>query len=131
MVRPMKRRGPSTDRLIVALGVVVLLLGGVVLLVATQGQAFATAQETPSERAVAQLREFAPGLEVRYVQESQSSNVLCGYAGRAGGPKGGDIIFISRPTRLLLQTDPLPDEFDRTLTQFCPGFLRDPRKLAP
>ena len=131
MVPLMKRRMLRTDRLIVALGVVVLVLGGIVLAAATHGRGFSPAQETPAERAEAQLREFAPGLEVRYVQDSQSPNVLCGYAGRVGGPKGGDIIFISRPTRLLLQTDPLPDEFDRTLKQFCPGFLRDPRKPAP
>ena len=33
------------------------------------------------------------------------------------------VIFISRPNRILLETDPLKAEFDDMLRDVCPGFL--------
>ena len=33
------------------------------------------------------------------------------------------VVFISRPNRILLETDPLKVEFDEMLRDVCPGFL--------
>ena len=44
---------------------------------------------------------------------------MCGYV----SANGQLLVFISRPNRILLETDPLKAEFDEMLRDLCPGFL--------
>ena len=55
---------------------------------------------------------------VRYTERGRR-RAVCGYV------SAGDelVVFISRPNRILLETDPLKAEFDEMLSDVCPGFL--------
>jgi hypothetical protein len=120
----MRSRAITTDRLILALGVVVLLLGAVVLWAATHSWRLADKEPSPSERALSQLREIVGGqVEIKYLEVGRG-RAICGYVGDRDGSTGP--IFISRPNRLMLSTDPLRVEFDQTLKTVCPGFLKSP-----
>ena len=117
----MTRRVITTDRLILALGVAVLLLGGLVFWVATHGWRPAPAPSA-SERVLRQLREQrGPDWEVRYIEAGRAP-VTCGYVGRRDG--GRAIGFISRPNRILLADDPLKSEFAAMMKSACPGLAR-------
>lgn len=122
----MAPRKIRVERLIAALGVAVLLLGGALLWLATT-RGLGPAEPTPVERAQAQLRaQMGPGARVSYT-ETGRRRALCGYVSRDGQVTA----FISRPNRILLATDPLKTEFEAMLTDLCPGFLRAPPRIAP
>ena len=112
------------NRLITVLGVAVLLLGAVSVYVFSRGEGLGM-QPSPSERARQQLREaLGRDVELQYVEEGEGA-VLCGYA-------DGVTMFISRPNRLLLSTDPLLSEFEQMMGQACPGFARPiPTRVTP
>jgi hypothetical protein len=119
----MARRAIRTDRLIAVLGAAVLLLGAVLIFVFVRGgNVLETA--SPSDRALRQLRDqLGPDTEIHYLEVGKG-RAVCGYAGTrrgAGGPA-----FISRPNRLLLETDPLKAEFKQMLSDVCPGFMTPP-----
>ena len=117
----MARRVIRVERLIVVLGAAVLALGAVILwLVMRDG--FGPSGPTPRERAEAQLRDHAGRDAAVVYEEAGRRSALCGYV-RTGGR---DTAFISRPNRVLLQTDPLRAEFDEMLRDLCPGFLTRP-----
>lgn len=121
----MARRVIRIDRLIAILGAAVLALGVLILwLVSRNG--FAAPEPTPLERAEAQLRQhIGPRVTVVYSEEGRR-NALCGYV-RTGE---GAIAFVSRPNRIILETDPLKAEFNDMQRDLCPGFLRAPRPAA-
>lgn len=127
----MARRVMKVDRLITVLGVAVLALGAAILWLVTR-EGFPRAEPSPRERAERQVRAVQPGWRVRYVEQGRRTGVICGYAGpgRRGQAAAADVIFISRPNRLLLQTDPLRAEFERDLRALCPGFLTRPPQPA-
>lgn len=111
----------KVERLIAVLGVLVLALGAVILwLVSRDG--FGRDEPTPRERAQIQLRGHAGRDATIIYSEDGRRNALCGYV-RASGQ---DVPFISRPNRVLLQTDPLRAEFDEMQKDLCPGFLTRP-----
>jgi hypothetical protein len=121
---PVTRR-PSTDRLILVLGVAVLALGALILWLVSRN-AFAPPAPTPEERAVAQVRDIlGRDARVRYTETGRRLAV-CGYVEDGGQT----IAFISRPNRLMLSTDPLRAEYDQLQADFCPGFLTRPRAAA-
>ena len=120
----MRRRAIRIDRLIAVLGTAVLVLGGVLLWLATQGQAPGVAREPVSERVLRQAREqLGPRAEVQLV-EAGTGRVVCGYV--AVEPRGAAVGFISRPNRMLLSHDPLSTEFRAMLAADCPGFPESP-----
>lgn len=123
----MARRAIRTDRLVAVLGAAVLMLGAVLVWVTVRNGGVFT-EPTSSERALRQLREqMGPDVEIQYL-EIGKGRAVCGYAGRrrgAGGPA-----FISRPNRLLLDSDPLQTEFNQMLADVCPGFIKAP-PVAP
>ena len=118
----MARRAIRTDRLIAVLGVAVLVLGAAVLwLAARNGGVFA--EPSPSDRALRQLREqLGPDVEIHYLEVGKG-RALCGYA---GSRQGSGPAFISRPNRLLLDSDPLQTEFNQMRGDVCPGFIKAP-----
>jgi hypothetical protein len=120
----MRSRAITTDRLILVLGVIVLMLGGGALWAATHSWRLADPQPSPSERALSQLREIVGGQVEITDLEIGKGRAVCGYVGDRDG--SGGPIFISRPNRLMLSTDPLRIEFDQTLKTACPGFLKSP-----
>jgi hypothetical protein len=117
----MTRRLLSTDRLIPILGVFVLGLGLLILwLVSRDG--FGPPEPSPEQRARAQVREhLGSQARIRYTETGRRSAV-CGYVA------DGDAVvaFISRPNRLMLETDPLKTEFNQLQGDLCPGFLKRP-----
>jgi hypothetical protein len=119
MVPPMTRRALTTDRLIAILGVTVLVLGVLILwLVSRNG--FGPSEPTPEARARAQVRELL-GRDARVSYTEQGRRLaVCGYIAH----RGGTIAFVSRPNRLMLETDPLPQEFQQMQDDLCPGFLK-------
>jgi len=117
----MARRIVRVDRLIPVLGAAVLALGAVILWLATR-EGFGSGGPTPLERAEAQLRDHAGRDAVVVYNETGRRSALCGYV-RTGGR---DVAFVSRPNRVLLQTDPLRAEFEEMLGDLCPGFLTRP-----
>lgn len=119
----MARRAIRTDRLIAVLGVAVLALGAVLLWVAVRNGGVFT-EPVASERALRQLREqMGPDVEIQYLEVGKG-RAVCGYAGSRRG--SGGPAFISRPNRLLLDSDPLRAEFDQMLADVCPGFIKAP-----
>ena len=121
MSRP---RRLDLDRLIMILGAFVVVLGGVAIWLATRGE-LPFQQEPADRRALRQLQEqFGPGIELRYV-ETGAGRGLCGYAG--GGDLEHDVVFVSRPTRVMTNQDPLPEEFEATLNAVCPSLANDRR----
>ncbi|MDP2763673.1 MAG: hypothetical protein Q8O54_02415 [Brevundimonas sp.] len=119
----MAGRAIRTDRLIAVLGVAVLALGAVLLWVTVRNGGVFT-EPSPSERALRQLREqMGPDVEIQYL-EIGKGRAVCGYAGSRRGSSGP--AFISRPNRLLLDSDPLQTEFNQMLGDVCPGFIKAP-----
>ncbi|GAA0617682.1 hypothetical protein GCM10009422_11160 [Brevundimonas kwangchunensis] len=117
----MTRRRLSIDRLIFLLGAVVLALGALSLWLVTQN-GFGPPGPSPEDRARDQVREhMGPGARIRYTEEGRRS-AICGYV----ADEGQVIAFISRPNRLMLETDPLRAEFNQLQGDLCPGFLRRP-----
>ena len=116
----MAPRRIRADRLIAGLGVAVLILGAVLLWLVTRGGGLGGGAPSADERARAQLHEYVgAGALIRYT-ETGRRRAVCGYVSNSGGDL---VIFISRPNRLLLETDPLKAEFDAMLRDVCPGFL--------
>ena len=115
----MTRRVIRADRLITVLGGAVLLLGVVVVWVVSQGGALGAQKVDPEARAREQLRGLIGRHAVVRYTETGRRRAVCGYVSH-----GGDLtVFISRPNRILLETDPLKAEFDEMLKDLCPGFL--------
>lgn len=80
--------------------------------------------ETPSLRAVRQIREqLGSPAELRYAEAGQR-RAVCGYVGRERG--GAAVGFVSLPNRILFSDDPLPTEFREMRERYCPGFLTTP-----
>ncbi|MFT4913112.1 MAG: hypothetical protein ACI9YM_001700 [Brevundimonas sp.] len=120
----MARRAIRIDRLIAVMGIAVLVLGGVLLWLATQGQAPRDAREPVSERVLRQARDqLGPEAEVQLI-EAGTGRVVCGYV--ASKPRGAAVGFVSRPNRMLLSHDPLSTEFRALLATNCPGFPEPP-----
>lgn len=120
----MQGRTIRIDRLIAVLGLAVLVLGGVLLWLATQGPPPGVAREPVSERVLRQAREqLGPRAEVRLI-EAGSGRVVCGYV--AATPRGAAVGFVSRPNRMLLSHDPLSTEFRAILAADCPDFPESP-----
>ncbi|GAA0868657.1 hypothetical protein GCM10009116_06360 [Brevundimonas basaltis] len=107
------------ERLIAVLGAAVLILGAVILWLATRAGGLGGGAPSPEERAGAQLRDhIGRSAVVRYTERGRR-RAVCGYVSA-----GEDlVVFISRPNRILLETDPLKAEFDEMLRDVCPGFL--------
>ena len=115
----MAPRRIRVERLIAVLGAAVLILGVLLLWLVTRGGGLGRGEPSPEQRAGAQLREHVgPVAVVRYTERGRR-RAVCGYV------SAGDdlVIFISRPNRILLETDPLKAEFDEMLRDVCPGFL--------
>jgi hypothetical protein len=115
----MQPRRIRVERLIAVLGAAVLILGALLLWLVTRDGGLGGRAPSPEERAGAQLREHVgPGAVVRYTERGRR-RAVCGYV------SAGDdlVVFISRPNRILLETDPLKAEFDEMLRDVCPGFL--------
>jgi hypothetical protein len=118
----MQPRRIRVERLIAVLGGAVLILGVLLLWLVSRDGGFGGREPSPEERAGAQLREHVgPGAVVRYTERGRR-RAVCGYV------SAGDdlVVFISRPNRILLETDPLKAEFDEMLRDVCPGFLTRP-----
>lgn len=115
----MATRRIRIERLIAVLGVAVLILGALLLWLVTRDGGLGGRQPSPEERAGVQLRDHVgPGAVVRYTERGRR-RAVCGYVS-----DGDDlVVFISRPNRILLETDPLKVEFDDMLRDVCPGFL--------
>ena len=114
----MQPRRIRVERLIAVLGVAVLVLGAVLLWLVTRDGGLG-GEPSVEERAGQQLREHVgPDAVVRYTERGRR-RAVCGYV------SAGDelVVFISRPNRILLETDPLKAEFDEMLSDVCPGFL--------
>lgn len=108
----------NVQRLMAVMGVLVLGLGALCLYAVSQGQRWTLKPEEPGERMISQVRaQMGRGAEVRYAAPG-AGPVMCGYAGYRGQP--GAIAFISRPNRILFETDPLPGEFAAMKTADCP-----------
>lgn len=108
------------NRMIVALGAAVVVLGGFSLYAVNQGARFGPRQTTPAERALSQVREqMGVEAEVRYV-EAGRGRAACGYAGLKGRKEA--VAFVSRPNRILMSHDPLTGEFATLKSRYCPGF---------
>ena len=115
----MARRVIRVERLITVLGAAVLVLGVLVLWLVGRDGGLGGGEPSAEDRARAQLREhIGPEAVVRYT-ETGRRRAVCGYVST------GDqlVVFISRPNRILLETDPLKAEFDEMLRDVCPGFL--------
>lgn len=124
----MAPRRIRVERLIAVLGAVVLLLGALLLFLVTRGGAFGDGEPSAEDRARAQLLvHIGPSAVVRYT-EAGRRRAVCGYVSDADGRL---VSFISRPNRILLETDPLKVEFDEMLRDVCPGFLTRPPLVAP
>lgn len=122
----MAPRRIRVERLIAVLGAAVLILGALLLWLVTRN-GLGGGEPSVEDRARAQLREhLGPGAVVRYT-ETGRRRAVCGYV---SDPRGELVIFISRPNRILLETDPLKAEFDEMLRDVCPGFLTRPRAVG-
>ncbi|KQW82511.1 hypothetical protein [Brevundimonas sp. Root1279] len=115
----MTRRVIRADRLITVLGGAVLLLGVGVLWIVSQGGALGAQKVDPEARAQEQLRDLIGRHAVIRYTETGRRRAVCGYVSHSGQLT----VFISRPNRILLETDPLKAEFDEMLRDLCPGFL--------
>jgi hypothetical protein len=126
----MRRGAIRIDRVIAVLGLAVLVLGAVLLWLATQGQSPGVAREPVSERVLRQAREqLGSEAEVQLI-EAGSGRVVCGYV--AAEPRGAAVGFVSRPNRMLLSHDPLSTEFRAMLAADCPNFPElSPLRAAP
>ena len=114
----MTARKIRVERLIAVLGGAVVVLGALLLWLVTRDGGLG-GEPSVEERAGQQLREHVgPDAVVRYTERGRR-RAVCGYV------SAGDelVVFISRPNRILLETDPLKAEFDEMLSDVCPGFL--------
>jgi hypothetical protein len=114
----MTARRIRVERLIAVLGGAVVVLGALLLWLVTRDGGLG-GEPSVEERAGHQLREHVgPDAVVRYTERGRR-RAVCGYV------SAGDdlVVFISRPNRILLETDPLKAEFDEMLRDVCPGFL--------
>ena len=114
----MTARRIRVERLIAVLGGAVVVLGALLLWLVTRDGGLG-GEPSVEERAGQQLREHVgPDAVVRYTERGRR-RAVCGYV------SAGDdlVVFISRPNRILLETDPLKAEFDEMLRDVCPGFL--------
>lgn len=115
----MAKRTIRIERLIAVLGVAVILLGVLVLWLVSR-DAFGKPEPTPEQRAQAQVHALV-GRHARVTYtETGRRRAVCGYI------RNGDevVAFVSRPNRLMLETDPLKQEFDQLQGDLCPGFLK-------
>jgi hypothetical protein len=121
----MAKRTIRVERLIAVLGVAVILLGALLLWLVSRN-AFGPPEPTPEQRAQTQVHRLV-GRHARVTYtETGRRRAVCGYI-----RNGDDVVaFISRPNRLMLETDPLKVEFDQLQGDLCPGFLRRHRELA-
>ncbi|NJC40204.1 hypothetical protein GGQ87_000462 [Brevundimonas alba] len=124
----MTARRIRVERLIAILGAAVLILGALLLWLVTRSGGLGGGELSAEDRARAQLRGLVgPGAVVRYTEIGRR-RAVCGYV----STDAGLVSFISRPNRILLETDPLKAEFDEMLRDVCPGFLtRAPGSQAP
>jgi len=115
----MARRTIRVERLIAVLGVAVILLGALLVWLVSRN-AFGPSEPTPEQRAQAQVHRLV-GRQARVTYtETGRRRAVCGYI-----RNGDDVVaFISRPNRLMLETDPLKVEFDQLQGDLCPGFLK-------
>ena len=114
----MTARRIRVERLIAVLGGAVVVLGALLLWLVTRDGGLG-GEPSVEERAGQQLREHVgPDAVVRYTERGRR-RAVGGYVS-AGDDLG---VFISRPNRILLETDPLKAEFDEMLSDVCPGFL--------
>ena len=122
----MQPRRIRVERLIAVLGAAVLILGALLLWLVTRDGGLGGREPSPEERAGVQLREHVgPGAVVRYTERGRR-RAVCGYV----SADGDLVVFISRPNRILLETDPLKAEFDEMLRDVCPGFLTRPTPVG-
>jgi hypothetical protein len=110
-----------TERLIPGLGVAVLVLGALILWMVSR-DGFGPAEPSPEARAKAQVREHLGRQAHISYTELGGRRSVCGYI----TDRGAVVAFISRPNRLMLETDPLKREFDQMQGDLCPGFLKRP-----
>jgi len=123
----MTPRRIRVERLIAVLGAAVLILGALLLWLVTRAGGLGGGDPSVEDRARAQLRDhLGASVVVRYT-ETGRRRAVCGYV---TDPQGELVIFISRPNRILLETDPLKAEFDEMLRDVCPGFLTRPRGVG-
>ena len=116
----MAPRKVRVERLIAVLGAAVLILGVLLLWLVTRDGGLGGGEPSAADRARAQLSaHIGPGAVVRYT-ETGRRRAICGYV---SDQQGRLVVFISRPNRILLETDPLKAEFDEMLRDVCPGFL--------
>lgn len=118
----MAPRRIRVERLIAVLGAAVLILGVLVLWLVTRN-GLGGGEPSVEDRARAQLREHIGAQAVVRYTETGRRRAVCGYV---TDREGRLVIFISRPNRILLETDPLKAEFDEMLRDVCPGFLTRP-----
>ncbi|HYC97348.1 hypothetical protein [Brevundimonas sp.] len=115
----MAPRKIRVERLIAVLGAAVLTLGVLLLWLFTRSGGLGGGEPSAEDRARAQLGEhIGPDAVVRYT-ETGRRRAVCGYV----STDDQLVVFISRPNRILLETDPLKAEFDEMLRDVCPGFL--------
>lgn len=111
-------------RLMLAMGVVILLLGALGGYAAFEGQRWSLEPSNPGQRMTTQVRsQMGPGAEVRHAVQGRGQ-VMCGYAGYRGRLEA--IAFISRPNRILFETDPLHLEFAAMKAADCPDLPEAP-----
>lgn len=121
----MAKRTIRVERLIAVLGVAVILLGALLVWLVSRN-AFGPSEPTPEQRAQTQVHALV-GRQARVTYtETGRRRAVCGYI-----RNGEDVVaFISRPNRLMLETDPLKVEFDQLQGDLCPGFLKRPGEGA-
>lgn len=115
----MAKRTIRVERLIIVLGGGVILLGLLILWLVSR-EAFGHSEPTPEERAQTQVHRLV-GRQARVTYtETGRRRAVCGYI-----RNGNEVVaFVSRPNRLMLETDPLKMEFDQNQSDLCPGFLK-------
>ena len=124
----MARRGMKIERVIAILGVVVIALGLLVVWLVSRN-AFQPQQVSALDRAQTQLRAHLSERAPIVYSEEGRRNAICGYV----RTEGRNVAFVSRPNRIILESDPLPTEFADMQRDLCPGFMRapNPPRAAP
>ena len=115
----MARRVIKVERLIAILGVVVLALG-LLLVWLLSRNAFQPTQVSALDRAETQLGIHLNARAPIVYSEEGRRNSICGYV----RTEGRNVAFVSRPNRIILETDPLPAEFADMQRDLCPGFMK-------
>lgn len=114
----------NVQRLMMVMGVLVVGLGALSAYAIRQGERWSLEPEAPGERMIAQVRaQMGRGAEVRYAIPGVGP-VMCGYAGYRG--RTDAIAFISRPNRILFETDPLAAEFAAMKARDCADLPEPP-----